>query len=104
MVKRKVIWIKNAEIQMFSIMDYYFERNKSTIYSLKLYNEINLKLKNLDISIALPQKTSLENIYFFTHNHISVFFSFENKIVIVKLIWDERRNPKNLLEKLNDIL
>ena len=44
MAKRKIIWIKNAEIQMFSVLDYYFERNKSNIYSLKLYNDISLKL------------------------------------------------------------
>ena len=93
MAKNKVIWIKNAELQMFDIMDYYFERNKSTIYSLKLYSEIKLKLQNLDFSVVLPQKTSIENLYYFTHNHISVMFFIEQKTLIVHIIWDERREP-----------
>lgn len=76
---------------MFDIMDYYFERNKSMTYSLKLYKEIKLKLQNLDFSVALPQKTSIENLYYFTHKHISVIFSIEEKTLIVQLICDERR-------------
>lgn len=44
MAERKIVWTKNAEIQIFSIMDYYFERNKSYAYSLKLYRDIVLKL------------------------------------------------------------
>ena len=103
MDKRKVIWTRNAEIQLFSIMDYYFERKKSNHYSLKLYRDISLKLQKLHFKIALPQKTDKENLYYFTHNHISVFFSIELEVIIVKLIWDERRNPDILSEKIADI-
>ena len=65
---KKIIWLKNAEIQMFSIMDYYQERNKSKIYSEKLYREITQKIKKLDSKIAFPQKTSIKDLYYFTHN------------------------------------
>lgn len=103
MGKRKVIWTKNAEIQMFSIMDYYFERNKSNHYSLKLYKDISQKLQKLHFNITLPQKTNKKGLFYFTHNHISVFFSIELDLIVVKLIWDERRNPDVLTEKLADI-
>lgn len=103
MAERKIVWTKNAEIQIFSIMDYYFERNKSYAYSLKLYRDIVLKLQKLNFNVALPQKTSRENLYYFNHNHISVFFEIDQNILIVKLIWDERRNPNVLSEKINDL-
>jgi toxin YoeB len=74
MVKKKVIWTSKGYSQLFSIMDYYTERNKSDFYSLKLENEIKQKLSELDYLVALPKKTSLENVYYFTHKHICVLF------------------------------
>jgi type III secretory pathway component EscV len=103
MAKGKVIWLKNAEIQMFAIMDYYSQRNKSKTYSLKLYREIKQKLQNLDFSVTAPQKSSMTSLFYFIHNHISVFFSIQNSDVIVTLIWDERRNPNVLKEVLEDL-
>lgn len=56
MAKRKVTWVRNAEIQMLDVMDYYYFRNKSMTYSLKLRKDIQFKLHNLNFTIALPQK------------------------------------------------
>lgn len=102
MAKRKVIWIRNAEIQMLDVMDYYYFRNKNMIYSLKLRKDIKLKLHNLDFTIALPQKTTIENLFYLTHNHISVFFCIEINDIIVQFILDERRNPKGLKKTLDE--
>lgn len=103
MAKRKVIWLQNAEVQMLNIMDYYYFRNKSMTYNLSLHKQIKSKLQSLDFRIALPQKTSIENLFYFTHKHISVFFCIENEIIIVQFIWDERRNPAKIREILNDV-
>lgn len=96
MEKQKVIWTRKAEIQLFSIMDYYAERNKSDVYSLKLENEINKKLSNINFTVSLPKKSSDENIYYVVYNHICAFFGIENASIIVYLVWDDRRNPKDL--------
>jgi len=104
MEKKKVVWTKKANIQLFSIMDYYAERNKSDFYSLKLERGIKLKLRTLDFTIALPQKTSVNNLFYFTQNHISVFFVIENHTITVKLLIDERRNPKSVQFLVNKIV
>ena len=101
MEEKKIIWTKKAKVQLFSIMDYYAERNKSDSYSLKLDREIKRKLNLLDFSIALPQKTSVPNLFYFTYNHISVFFTNVNSLVTIKIIMDERRNPKSIQLLLN---
>lgn len=49
MDEQKIIWSRKAKKQLFLIMDYYAERNKSDTYSLKLAREIKLKLRNLDL-------------------------------------------------------
>lgn len=100
MAKKEVIWTKKAEIQMFTIMDYYAERNKSDVYSLKLKKAIDLKLSKINQPVSLPQKTSIENVFYFIQKHISIFFSIENNKIFVILAWDERRNPKDLLDIL----
>lgn len=100
---KKVVWTRKSEIQLFVIMDYYAERNKSKTYSLKLKKAIDLKLINIDFSISLPQKTANETVFYFVHNHISVFFTFENNTIFVLLVWDERRNPAELFERLQHL-
>ena len=100
MGKKKVVWTRRAEIQMFAIMDYYAERNKSDDYSLKLYEAIELKLSKVDFTVSIPQKSAIENIFYLVHNHISVFFTLEGNTLFVVLVWDERRNPNELLESL----
>ena len=97
MVKRKIIWLSTAVLDMLDIMLYYIERNKSKEYSTSLYRGISKNLKTLNFSITLPQKTSVDDLFYFTHNHISVFFTMQElNIIVVKFIIDERRNPVEL--------
>jgi hypothetical protein len=103
MAKRKVIWLKNAKLDMFEIMLYYAKRNKSKTYSSQLYSDIKLKLKTLDFSIAMPQNTSVENLFYFTHNHISVCFTIQNNDITVKLVIDDRRNPSKVKKILKNL-
>ena len=103
MAKRKVTWVRNAEIQMLDVMDYYYFRNKSMTYSLKLRKDIQFKLHNLNFTVTLPKKTSIENLFYFTHNHICVMFCFEDNDIVVQIIWDERRNPNGLKRILDDM-
>lgn len=102
MGKKKITWTRKSEIQMFAIMDYYANRNKNNNYSLTLLKSINSKLSNLDFTVTLPKKASVNGIFYFTHNHISVFFTIDDNNIFVVLIWDERRNPKDLIENLNN--
>ena len=101
MAKRKVNWSKNALADLQEIMDYYTFRNKSAFYSCSLNVAIKTKLKTLDVEIALPQKTSIKNLFYFTHNHISVCFEIFDTVLRVQIVIDDRRSPK-LLEKIVD--
>jgi toxin YoeB len=99
MAKRKVIWSTDSSLDMIDIMQYYTNRNKSKKYSSKLYKEIQLILKTLDFSIALPQKTSDKKLFYFTHHHIFIGFEIQDNILIVHLVIDDRRNPE-IIKKL----
>jgi hypothetical protein len=81
---------------MLDIMLYYIEKNKRKVYSSSLFREVNLKLNTVDFTIALPLKTSIPDLYYFTHNHIVVFFVFEMNTITVKFVIDGRRSPKSI--------
>jgi hypothetical protein len=100
MVKRKVDWSRNALFDLLEIMNYYTDRNKSKDYSKKLSHDIRYKLKTIDLTVALPQKTTTKNLYYFTHNHVSVCFEILDNDLRVQLIIDERRNPDILKQLL----
>lgn len=99
MVKRKVDWSRNALFDLLEIMNYYSKRNKSNVYSKKLSRDISYKLKTIDFSVALPQKTTTKNLFYFTHNHVSVCFEILDDDLRVQLIIDDRRNPE-IIKKL----
>lgn len=101
MAKRKVSWTKTAKLDFTAILLYYIERNKSKTYSSRLFKEVKLKLKTLDFTVALPQKTAIKDLFYFTHNHICVFFVIYKNSITVKFIIDERRNPSKIITLLN---
>ena len=94
MAKRKVIWSLESSMDMIDIMNYYNHRNKSKIYSSKLYRDILHKLKTLDFSIIFPKKTSDNKLYYFTHNHIFIGFDIIENTLKIQIVVDERRNPE----------
>ena len=73
MVKQKIIWLRTAELDMLDIMLYYIERNERKEYSTSLYQRISKNLKTLNFTISLSQKISVNDLFYFTYNRISVF-------------------------------
>ncbi len=96
MVKRKVVWTKNAEIQLQEILEFFTERNKSGQYSLRLFKEIKEKLKSAAQRPDLGIKTKLEQIRGLIIGDYILFYEIlEDKILVLK-VWDCRQNPDKL--------
>ena len=103
MGKKTVVWTPYSNFQMFMILEYYTDRNKSSEYSLKLFAELEKILEKLEFNITLPQKSNLEDVFYFTYNHISVVFSFNEINIVVLATIDDRRNPRALQNFLNKL-
>ena len=102
MAKRKIIWSHQAKTELYLILNFYKNRNKSVTYSNKLNTNIKLKLKALDFTITLPQKTTNENVFYFTYNHISVFFTFDSEHIFIVNVIDQRRDPDTIYNAIKD--
>ena len=96
MAKRKIIWSHRAEIKLFKILEYYAERNKSRIYSAKLYQRLNKELKILLKQPDVGLNTEIESVRGLIVDDYILFYEYDNEKIIVHSIWDCRQNPDDL--------
>ncbi|NOU19941.1 MAG: type II toxin-antitoxin system RelE/ParE family toxin [Bacteroidales bacterium] len=96
MAKRKIIWSHRAEIKLFKILEFYAERNKSKIYSAKLYQRLNKELKVLLKHPDIGLNTEIESVRGLIVDDYILFYEFDNEIITVHSIWDCRQNHEDL--------
>ena len=96
MVKRKIIWSHWARIALYSILNFYAERNKSKSYSARLYKKINQNIRILKKYLGLGIRTEMENVRGLIIGHYIVFKEIKDASIIIHTIWDSRQNPDKL--------
>lgn len=93
MAKREVIWTKNSEIQLQEILEFFTKRNKSGLYSRKLYKKFKTELINVSKNPELGIITKLDQIRgLIVDDYILFYEILEDRIIILK-VWDWRQNP-----------
>ena len=96
MAKREVIWTKNSEIQLQEIFEYFTQKNKSGLYSRKLYKKFKTELKTAAKNPESGIKTKLDQIRgLIIEDYILFYEILEDRIIILK-VWDCRQNPDKL--------
>ena len=91
---------------MNAVLKYWIKRNKSDVYSKKLYKIISeelLKLSSkIEAKIFIP---SFEPDNLIIEKKYSIFYKVDwnkNQLQVVRF-WDNRRNPKNLKLKIKNL-
>ncbi len=96
MAKREVIWTKNSEIQLQEILEFFTKRNKSGLYSRKLYTKFKTELLSVSKNPELGIKTKLDHIRgLIIEDYILFYEILEDRIMVLK-VWDCRQNPDKL--------
>ena len=93
MVKRKIIWSNRAQIKLYGILEFYIERNKSKVYSKKLYRILYKELKILLKHPGLGIKTDFDNVYCIIIGDYMIYYELVNEGVFVHAIRDCRQDP-----------
>lgn len=62
MAQVKIIWSQRARLKLYSILEFYAERNKSKVYSAKLYARFNNEIKLLAKHPNLGIKTEIQSV------------------------------------------
>ena len=97
MAQRKIIWSHRARLKLFTILEFYTERNKGKDYARKLHQKIN---KELQILLKLPNlglRTEMETVRGLIVDEFILFYEFDKDHIMIHTVWDCRQNPDDQL-------
>lgn len=100
MVERAIVWTKTAAKQRKEILKYWVKRNGSPKYARKL---IRLTRKRVRIIRKHPlsfQSTDFPGTRVSSLGHFSILYKLTDRRIYITAFWDNRQDPKKLLETL----
>jgi plasmid stabilization system protein ParE len=98
MAKRIVVWTETAARQRREVLKYWSKRNGSTAYAEKL---IHLTTRQIKIILSHPESfkpTEYPETRVSAMGYFSIYYKTTDKHLIVTAFWDNRQNPKKLLD------
>ena len=96
MAKRKIVWSSNAEVDLLKILEYFYIRNGSKTYSIKLNSGIRKAVRLLSNHPFLGLQSDVENVRVLVEGDYAIFYQVESETIRITIIWDCRQNPDNL--------
>lgn len=97
MVKRKLIWSSQAKLDLFEILEYYYQRNGSKTYSHKL-NERFRKATQLIIQYPnIGRKTDIPQVRILITGNYAMFYKIVKTEIELLTLWDTRQDPSEIV-------
>ncbi len=100
MAQKKIVWTETAARQRRSILEYWLHRNQSNVYPLKLLRLSNEKANQIAANALLYKAADFPDTRVAAMGHFSLFYKVTNDTIIITAFWDNRQDPKKLLEIL----
>ncbi|WP_276379482.1 type II toxin-antitoxin system RelE/ParE family toxin [Flavobacterium sp. H4147] len=95
MAKKEIVWSSLAKLQLENVLEYYFIRNESPTYSLKLLNEVEDLLNTLSSSELIGRLTSNKITRVVSMKVYLIFYEINNNQIEIVSFWDNRQDVKN---------
>ncbi len=74
MAKRKIVWTRNAENDLLKILEYFYIRNGSKAYSIKLNSKIRKAVRLLANHPFLGLQSDVENVRALVEGDYAIFY------------------------------
>ena len=100
MVKRKIVWSTQADLDLFEIQEFYFKQNGTKTFSIKLNSTLRKSVRLLGNYAGIGQNTDFINIKSLTEGNFSIFYEIKPQTIEIIAIWDNRQDPANLSLKI----
>ena len=100
MAQRKVIWTKTAEIQFVGILEYWVKHNKSNTYSKNLLKIVAERTELIAQHPLMHKPTNFKEVRVASLGNFSIFYKVADDSIIITSFWDNRQDPKKLLDIL----
>lgn len=96
MAKRKIIFSPRAKLDLWEILDFYYRRNGTIIYSKKLNAQIHNAINSLKDQAYIGVATKNKNIRNLIIGNYCIFYRINPEEIEIITIWDSRQNPDKL--------
>lgn len=93
MAKYKIEWSTDAKSDLFDILNFYIQRNKSVTYSKNLNAEINKSIKLISRNPLIGTKTDYETVRALITGNYQIIYEIFDQLLLIIMIWDCRRDP-----------
>ena len=101
MAKRIIVWTKTADIQFVGILEYWVKRNKSNIYSKKLVRLVKKRTEQIAENPYICKPSDFKDTRVASLGNFSIFYKVTDTQIIISAFWDNRQDPKKLLEVID---
>jgi len=98
MAKRNVVWTHTARDQRRSILKYWTIKNGSSVYAEKLIRLITDRSKVIAQHPEAFKLSDFNDVRVSSLGHFSIFYKYNFNYIIIMAFWDNRQDPKELLE------
>ena len=93
---KQIIWSRKAQNELLEILEYWVNRNKSNIFSLKLNFLIDEQLKLILEFPKIGRKTDIDNVYIKVIYKYLLYYEFQNGDLHILTIRHGSKNPDTL--------
>ncbi len=93
MVGQRIIWSPQAKLDLFEILDFYYKRNGSKTYSIKLNGKFRKAIKLIEKYPSLGIRTDIFNVRVLVEGNYDIFYEIKDQVIEISSIWDCRRKP-----------
>lgn len=100
MAQRNVVWTKTADIQFVGVLQYWLDKNKSNTYSKKLIRLVENRIKQIAKTPYTYKSTDFKDVRVASLGNFSIYFKVTEKSIIITAFWDNRQDPRKLLDIL----
>ena len=100
MAKKEVVWSVRAQQDRLEILEYWINRNKSKSYSEKLYRLFNTSVELLAERPEIGKSTDLKDVRIKVIREYRLIYQHSVDRIEILTIWDSRRNPDKLSNRL----
>ena len=94
MADKKIVWSTRASLELKQILEFYYQRNGSTTYSLRILNEVDYLLNTLSKNEFLGRLTSNKYTRVIPVKDYLIFYDVNQDIIEIVSFWDNRKGNK----------
>ncbi|HET8802982.1 MAG TPA: type II toxin-antitoxin system RelE/ParE family toxin [Aequorivita sp.] len=93
---KKVIWSDRAKFELYDLLEYWIQRNKSEEYSIKLNGLFDEAVEQIRKYPESGKHSIDKEIRFIIVRDYLLFYEIREKIIFILTIWDSRQSPASL--------